>query len=198
QVWPVVYGQVGGVLYHSPEEQAFAEGELGLNHPGATQIGALVDAERVGKAENGRQLVGTGLPYLVYCGRYSTSKNLPLLLEYLRRYDQSHPGSFVLVTLGRGDVAIPRAPWVRDLGFVDDARKYDLLAGAAALLQLSRYESLSLAALEAWSQGVPVVAHRDCAVLAGQLGRCGGGRAIADYNSFAAALDDLGQCPRDW
>jgi len=45
---------------------------------------------------------------------------------------------------------------------------------------------------------VPVVAHRDCAVLAGQLQRSGGGRAVADYESFAAALDDLRQQPEHW
>src|SRR5262249_20152835 len=60
------------------------------------------------------------------------------------------------------------------------------------------YESLSLVALEAWAQGVPVLADARCEVLAGHLRRGGGGRAVATYDALAAALDDLWAQPRKW
>ena len=44
---------------------------------------------------------------------------------------------------------------------------------------------------EAWAEGTPVIVHRHCAVLAGQVGRSGGGVTVGDYATFAAALDDL-------
>src|SRR5262249_26668919 len=138
-------------------------------------------------------LVGSRKPYIVYCGRYLKEKNLPLLLDFAERYQKAHPDRFHFVFLGEGEIGIPRLPWARDLGFVDEGRKRDVLAGAAALAQLSRNESLSLVALEAWAQGVPVLAAADCAVLAGHLRRGGGGRTITSYESFAAALDDLWQ-----
>src|SRR5262249_41962413 len=97
-----------------------------------------------------------------------------------------------------GRVPIPQAPWSFDLGFVEEAVKRDVVAGAAALIQLSRFESLSLVSLEAWAQGVPLVADSRCAVLAGHLARCSGGRAVESYESFAEALDHLADYPEAW
>jgi hypothetical protein len=93
--------------------------------------------------------------------------------------------------MGQGEVAIPSEDWARDLGRVDEATKRAVLAGAAALIQLSRQESLSLVALEAWAEGTPVLVSRQCPVLAGQVRRSQGGWAIDDYADFAKALDDL-------
>jgi glycosyltransferase involved in cell wall biosynthesis len=198
RAWREAYDRVGGILYHSPEEQDFAQMELGLSHPGAVCIGAILDTQAQGKPLSGRERVGCKNPYLVYCGRYSTAKNLPLLLEYARRYQVRHPERFTFAFLGQGDVPIPRVPWARDLGFVDESAKRDVLAGAAALVQLSRYESLSLVALEAWAEGAPVIADAGCSVLAGHLGRCGGGRTVGSYEAFADALDDLWHHPERW
>lgn len=197
RAWRETYAAVGGLLYHSPEEQTFAEAELGLNHPGAACVGTWLDTTLAGDAARGQAEAG-GRRYLVYCGRYSPQKNVPLLLEYARRYAQEHPGRFGVVFAGQGPVAIPREPWAHDAGFVTEERKRDLLAGASALVQLSAYESLSLTALEAWAVGTPVLAHAGCAVLAAQVERAGGGQVVATYEEFAAALDDLWQRPDAW
>src|SRR5262249_14784969 len=70
------YGQAGGILYHSPEEQELAEIELGLNHPGADCVGTLLEEQAPGNPQRGQERVGAGRRYVVYCGRYSTQKNL--------------------------------------------------------------------------------------------------------------------------
>ncbi len=197
RAWQTLYDRVGGVLFHSEEERRFAETELGLNNPGAVRVGTCIDTETAGDAEAGRRASGASR-YVVYAGRYSLSKDLPTLLEHARRYHERRPGRFTFVFLGQGPVAIPAEPWARDLGFVDEGRKRDVLAGAAALVQPSRHESLSLVALEAWAQGTPVLAGRHCAVLAGHLARGGGGRAIDGYEEFEQALDDLWARPEAW
>src|SRR5207302_1143701 len=138
--WRPAYELVGGILYHSPEEQAFAEIELGLNHPGGSCLGTVVDTLERGSPVLGQERVHTERPYLVYCGRYSQQKNLPLLLDYAARYQEQHPERFTWVFLGQGEVPIPRTDWARNLGFVDDATKRNVLAGAAALVQLSDKE----------------------------------------------------------
>jgi O-antigen biosynthesis protein len=190
------YRQVGALLYHTPEEQRFAEMELGLNHPAATCVGTWMDTTVAGNARRGRETVGPGRRYLIYCGRYSPHKNLRLLFDHARRYSAERPGRFAFVFAGEGPLAIPREPWAQDLGFVADQVRRDLLAGADALVQLSCNESLSLVALEAWAHGVPLVADARCAVLAGQLGRSGGGWRVAGYQEFAAVLDGLWEDPR--
>jgi O-antigen biosynthesis protein len=197
-VWHAAYGEVGGILYHTPEEQRFAEAELGLGRPGGGCVGTVLDDVTPGDLERGRQLAGTDRPYLLYCGRYSRHKNLPLLLDWAARHAADHPGRFHVAFAGGGDVTIPAADWARDVGYVGEADKRGLMAGAAALVQLSEYESLSLVALEAWAQGTPVLANAACAVLSAQVERTGGGRAVADYDSFAAALEDLHREPLRW
>lgn len=189
------YRSAGGLLYHSPEEQSLAEIELGVNHPRAECIGTIIDTETRGRAEQGRRIAGAER-YLLYAGRFAPAKNLPLLLAFARRHAEEHPGRFKFVFIGGGDFPILQTSWAVNLGNVGPAVRRDLMAGAAALVQLSQMESLSLVALESWAQGVPVIVHRDCDVLAAQVGRADGGWAVSDYAGFAAALDELWQTPQ--
>jgi glycosyltransferase involved in cell wall biosynthesis len=198
RLWRSAYPHVGSILYHSNEEKLFAETVLGMNHPRSACLGTFVDSSHQGDAERGRARVATHRPYIVYCGRYSVQKNVPLILDYAKRYHEAHADRFMFLFMGQGEVAIPKQPWTCDLGFVDEEFKTDVMAGAAALVQLSHYESLSLVALEAWAQGVPVIAARACAVLTGHLSRCGGGKVVASYEEFAAALDELWEEPQTW
>ncbi len=192
------YEPVGGVLYHSPEERQFAEAILGLNHPNAHVVGTWLDTDSPGDPRPGRQRVGTGRRYVLYCGRYCRDKGLPELLAYARRYAADHPERFTFAFVGQGDEAIPAEPWARDLGYVSESVRRDLTAGADALVLLSPNESLSLAALEAQAQGVPVIVRAGNAVLEGHLRRGRGGVAVGGYEEFAAALDDLWADPAHW
>jgi glycosyltransferase involved in cell wall biosynthesis len=197
RVWRSAYEQVGGMLFHSPEEQTLAEAEFGFNCPSSICAGTLLPVE-LGDAERGRQHIGTDKRYLVYCGRYLAEKGLPVLLEYTARYDTEHPGRFTFAFMGQGNVPIPAVSWACDLGFVPEAVKHNVLAGADALVHLSRNESLSLAVLEALAQGVPVLVEARCEVLAGHLSRCGAGKVIDSYEDFVAALNDLWENPARW
>jgi glycosyltransferase involved in cell wall biosynthesis len=191
------YEQVAGILYHSPEEQELAERDLGVNHPNALCCGTFLNtaSAEVPAAQGLRSELGR---YVVYCGRYSDSKGVPRLIEYARRYHGRSHGRFTFVFMGEGEVAIPREPWARDLSFADEPRKQGVMAGAAALVQLSDHESLSLVALEAWTFGVPVVANAGCPVLAAQIHRSAGGQVVGDFDDFARALDDLWTRPEHW
>ena len=197
-VWRPVYEQTAALLYHSVEEQQFAEGELGLNHPGAVCLGTYLDLAASAAPAVPDQEITDLNRYVIYCGRYSQQKDFPLLLDYARRYHIQNPERFTFVFLGQGEIPVPHEPWARDLGFVPEERQRALLAQAAALVQLSRHESLSLVALEAWAQGTPVLGRRQCAVVAGHLQRNRAGRVLDTYEEFAAALDDLWQHPERW
>jgi glycosyltransferase involved in cell wall biosynthesis len=191
-IWPDDYGRAGGILLHSEEEKELALTRLGVNGPTTVVIGTCIDATRAETQPMGER------PYVAYCGRYSAQKNLPLLLEWMRRYRQERPEGLDLVLMGRGEVTLPAKPWARDLGWVDEERKRAVVARAQALIQLSQQESLSIVALEAWAQETPVIVHAGCAVLTGQVQRSEGGIAIADYNEFAHALDELAAGSGAW
>lgn len=186
-LWPTLYGEAGGILYHSVEEKRFAETRLGVNHPNAAVMGTVL-ASPPRPEDTGAELPR---PYVVYCGRYSAQKNVPLLLEWARRYRAAHADGLDFVFMGSGDVKLPREPWLHDLGRLAENDKQAVLRNARALVQLSTQESLSLVALEAWAVGTPVIAHADCAVLAGHIERSGGGAVVADAAAFAELLTEL-------
>ncbi len=77
---------------------------------------------------------------------------------------------------------------VRYVGRIPDQEKYDALAGAAAVVVPSRYESLSLLALEGFAYGAPVIASGHSDVLRGQLERSGAGATYTDAESFHTAV----------
>jgi glycosyltransferase involved in cell wall biosynthesis len=74
------------------------------------------------------------------------------------------------------------------LGRVAEEDKAGALAGAVALVQPSRLESLGIVLFEAWQYGTPVLVHAANRVTAGQTARAGAGRSYADTR-FGAALD---------
>ena len=189
-MWPRLYRDAAGVLYHSPEEREFAQSTLGINHPNCCEVGARVAA--------GTPNAGQDERYVVYCGRYSEQKNVPLLIEWMQRYHEKHPGELTLVMMGQGSMPLPDVPWLRNLGRVDEATKRRVLRSASALVQLSTCESLSLVVLEAWSEGTPVIVHDECAVLCGQIERSRGGVSVGSADSFIAALADLTQNGQSW
>jgi glycosyltransferase involved in cell wall biosynthesis len=76
-----------------------------------------------------------------------------------------------LFCIGQGPMKMPRKPWLVDKGFVSEQLKRDTIAGALALVHLSRNESLSIVALEAWAQSVPVIVDELCSVLVDQVNR---------------------------
>ncbi len=191
-IWPKSYEKVGGILYHSPEEQQWAQTESGLNHPNAHEVGTLVQASAAASAKKPMNR------YVVYCGRYSIQKEFPRLVDFACRYNKKNPGRWRFAFIGQGEQSPPRESWAEDFGFLSEDRKHQVLAGASALVQLSRQESLSIVTLEAWLHGVPVIANKACAVIAGQIERSGGGVTVDAYDEFAAALDDLWNNPAKW
>src|SRR5262249_16635593 len=99
---------------------------------------------------------------------------------------------------GRGELTIPAEPWARDLGYVDEQTRRDLMAGADALVLLSPNESLSLATLEALAQGKPVIVRAGNGVLVARIARGAFARAVDAYEGFAEALEDLWDRPQAW
>ena len=187
---------MAGYCFTATWSDASPSSELGIDHPNSAVIGTWL-APGNGDAERGRRLVGSDRPYLVYSGRRCREKNTPLLIDWLKRFEAEFPQRFCFAFTG-DSVALPAGPDWKNLGYLSEAAKADALAGAAALVQLSINESLSLVALEAWRDGVPVIAHADCDVLADLVGRSDGGVVVGDYGRFRDALTDLWQRLPPW
>ena len=95
-----------------------------------------------------------GEKLLLYTGRYSPEKNLPVLSEMAR-----HLGpEYTFVTIGSGPMP-PRGSQVRDLGYIGGRNALiEALASVDLFVHAGDQETFGLAALEALACGVPVVA----------------------------------------
>ncbi len=137
-------------------------------------------------------------PYLLLLGRMAKARPVIAAYRALRALDASFEvggrrvaaRDLTLLAVGERHPAFEGEAGVHMTGFVDDETRWQLLHRATALVNPSRYESLSLVLLEAWACGVPVVVNAACDVTVGQCARSDGGFAV-DFADPAAAARGL-------
>ncbi|HET7307843.1 MAG TPA: glycosyltransferase family 4 protein [Gammaproteobacteria bacterium] len=162
-----------------------AEARLGAKlwgHLEGDVVGMAVNTECVQQSdEHGN--------FILYCGRISPAKGCSELFEYFRRYKNENSSSDLrLLLIGNSELEIPDCPDIEYLGFATESEKFTLIASANFVVVPSPYESLSLVALEAMAQRVPVIANGKCQVLADHIAIGKGGMLYDNYSSFARAL----------
>jgi glycosyltransferase involved in cell wall biosynthesis len=190
-IFQPVFRGVRAIMYNSPEERAMITAIAGNERvPGVvtgigSRIPASVDPQRA------RDKFGLHRPYVLYVGRIDANKGCGELFDFFAKYVEASNRELDLVLIGTPVLPIPANARIRHLGYVSDADKFDVLAGAAVLVMPSYFESLSMVALEAWALGRPVLANARCDVLLGQCLRSNAGLYYENAREFAAALDLL-------
>ena len=127
----------------------------------------------------------------IYVGRIDANKGCAELFDYFGNYRPRLGQQLSLILAGTSILPIPTHPRIRHLGFISDRDKFDAIAASEALIMPSRFESLSMVALEAWGLGRPVLANGRCDVLRGQTIRSRAGLYYDDFPEFAEALFTL-------
>lgn len=182
------------IFYNSPEEKEMTIKQYG-NAVGRKVVEGIVAGVGVELAES--EAHSTSMPelppnYFVYAGRKERGKNVPLLCEWFARYARNARDA-KLVFIGGGEShLIPATEEFVDLGFVSEAVKQQVIAGAKAVLTLSENESFSIVLMEGWLLGVPAVVSASSAVLMGHIRRSSGGLYAANAEDFAGILNYLG------
>jgi glycosyltransferase involved in cell wall biosynthesis len=197
-----LFGAARAVACLTPEEAAFLRGRFGLERQRLEVVGSGIDAPPEAAGTDAAHPGGAGAPYLLYVGRIEGEKGVPGLLEGFRAFKRRHAATAYtaadgrayrgadlrLLLAGRVAMDLPADPDVVPVGFVPEADKHALLRGCVALVAPSRYESLSLAMLEAWQHARVVLANAECAVTSGQVARAGGGATYAGADGLADAI----------
>lgn len=130
-------------------------------------------------------------PYVLYSGRIDPNKGCDELFDYFQRFKKDYPSQLRLILTGKADTAIPAHQDIEFRGFVSDAEKFALMAGASVYMMPSGKESFSIVTLEAMAQGVPVLASGASEVIVDHIHRSEAGNVYSDYQSFADGLQKL-------
>lgn len=139
---------------------------LGVPADRVSVVPSGLDVARAGDAATGRAVAGAER-YVLALGTVEPRKGLPDLVRAFDRLAVTRPDLHLVVAGPDGwgtqafDAAVGLARHgsrVRRIGWVDDATRSDLLAGARVLAVPSVYEGFGYPPLEAMAQGTPVVA----------------------------------------
>jgi len=162
----------------------------------AGQVWDFDEGDVIGMAIEGLALVEPERrehPYLLYCGRIDPAKGCDDLLRAFERL--SARGRVQLVLTGTDVIGLPKSPDIEFLGFVDDARKRALMAGALAFVLPSRHESFSIVTLEAMAQRTPVLVNGECEVMRDHIAHSGAGLDYHGVDDLVAKLQQLCTLP---
>lgn len=113
--------------------------------------------------------------YFLYIGRVDTSKNCNSLYLQFLNYKRKTSVNIKLIFIGKNHTNLQPTDDIIFTGFIDEECKNNLLNNAKALIIPSKFESLSMALLEAMSRGKIVVANGDCEVLKDHIVNSGSG-----------------------
>jgi len=116
-----VLRDAGAVCFHAGAERALAEALVGPAPDRFGVVGGGVETRIAGDAARFRQKYGLEDPFLLYAGRKSREKNIPLLVEYFTGYRLTHrdtPLKLALIGPGRLRVSERLAGDVLDLGLL--------------------------------------------------------------------------------
>jgi glycosyltransferase involved in cell wall biosynthesis len=187
-----VFAACRGFIFNSAPEAALATRLYGIGDRPSGVVGLGFDPPAPVDPDAFRRRHRLDGPLLVYLGRKETGKNVHLLIEYVRRYRETHRQDVTLVLAGEGPVTAPRGTeGVRDLGYLEPADKAAAYAAATVVCQPSLNESFSIVLMEAWLAGTPVLVHARCPVTTQHVFASGGGLAFDGFYEFAESLTRL-------
>jgi|GEM_PF-277294 len=187
-MWDHFFSRPRGFIFCSSGERDFVRArfpDLGIDGPIA---GVGVERPLDVQAERFRKRYGIEGPFILYLGRVDPAKGCDALAENFGAYRRGGGRFGTLVLVGERHMPIGGSGIVTT-GPVDEATKWDALAACDVLVMPSRYESLSMSTLEAWSLSKPVLVRAQAQVVVEQCRRSGGGLWYANGDEFSAALD---------
>jgi glycosyltransferase involved in cell wall biosynthesis len=183
-----VFRSVRALMYNSPEERAMIQAASGNTSVPGVVVGIGSDLPRETSPDRFRRKYDVHGPFVIYVGRIDQNKGCAELFDFFGNYRPRLGQQLSLLLAGTSILPIPDHPRIRHLGFISDRDKFDGIAASEALIMPSRFESLSMVALEAWGLGRPVLANGRCDVLRGQTIRSRAGLYYENFAEFAEAL----------
>lgn len=190
-VFTPVFAQAQSLVFQTDGERRLVERLFPVASKPQLLLGLGVEP-RKGDVNGFRERCGVGdRPYVLCVGRVDAGKGSMLLAEYFAEYKARNPGDLALVYIGPVMQPLQPHPDVVVAGVVSEDDKWAALEGAKALISPSPLEAFSLALVEGWTSGLPVLVNRACIATREHVERSGGGIWFDGYASFAVGLERL-------
>lgn len=188
-VYNKLFDLAKGIVYLTPEEKAFVESRFPVAQKISCICGTGIEIPEKVDDKIYRDKYGLRQPYVIYVGRVDVEKGCQEMFQIFKAYKKKYPDSpLKLVLMGKSAMDIPPDKDIIYQGFVSEEDKFNGISGAEALWLPSKYESLSIAVLEAMSLGVPVIVNGRCPVL---KGHCERSKAGLFYRNEEEAVMEL-------
>lgn len=190
----ILFSMPRAFLFLSEEERDFV---LQFFHiPSSTPsvvTGLWIETPKIaaGYAESVKQKYKIAERYVMYTGRMDDTKNCSSMFENFMTYKEKCQNNIQLVLAGKAKMQIPQREDIRYIGFVDEAEKMHLLAGALGFIMPSGHESLSISTLEAMACGTPILAYGGSEVIKKHIEKSGSGFIYYNAEDFTEKMDFL-------
>ena len=199
-----VFTRVAYIAFNTRAEQRLMERIVGRGMAPHGVVGVGIERTSPADWETTRAKYALPDEYLLYVGRIDPMK-LNHIVDYFLLYKRRNPASRLKLVLMGG--VFGKTVSHSDLlytGFVSEAEKTAILRGAVAVVNPSRYESLSLILLEAMNEGKAMLVNGRCEVLKEHCVRSGGAalyykggkdfiRKLRRIESSASLRDEMGE-----
>lgn len=178
------------IVYLTEEEKQFVQERFHNEEMDSSVIGVGIEVPLDVSEERFRKKYDIDGEYIIYAGRVDNEKGCNEMFDYFLRYISDN-GNMQLVVIGKSYMDIPKDKRIHYIGYVSEQDKYDGIKGAKLLWLPSRFESLSIAVLEAMALRTPVIVNGRCNVLRGHCERSGGGAWYERYGEFVDSMQKV-------
>ena len=189
-IFDELFAMPANFIYLTNEEKEFVSRRFNKHGKGEI-IGMGIDFPSDVNGERFCRKYGLEKGFLLYVGRIDLSKGCGELFDYFMRYKKKSQRDIKLVLIGKSQMTLPRSGDIIGLGFLPEEDKYDALKASGLLVIPSRFESLSIVALEAFAVETPVLANGKCLVLKEQCLKSNAGLFYTNFEEFAECADFL-------
>ena len=190
-LWDRFFARPRAFIYASDEERAFVRQRFASLFVEGPVAGIGITPPPDVDAARFRARSGVREGFALYLGRIDPAKGCDELLTDFARFRATCSVPLWLVLVGERHMQVDADPNVVVIGPVDEQTKWDALAACDVFVMPSPHESLSIAVLEAWTQGRPVLVNGRSETLVGQCRRAGGGLWYSNADEFAVGLELL-------
>jgi glycosyltransferase involved in cell wall biosynthesis len=171
-----------GFIFSTEEEKSFVDKLFGIDGRVCDSIGVGVTPPAI--HNNFRTKFNIKEKYILYVGRIEGMKGTRELFSFFKRFKKNFKENVKLIVAGPEIQKVPNHSDILYVGILSEIDKFEAINSAELIIIPSKYESLSILALESWILKKPILVNQKSEVLLGQIRRSGGGLSYNDYPSF--------------